>query len=113
MTLDEYLKQVSERAENSLSMGSDDFNHDCQALLEWESKELQHWLEIDIPKLLQIISVMREALKYCANCVPGPEQELEIAVEAIIEMENDSYDCVHDSRAREVISDLEKIVSEN
>lgn len=58
MKHEEFLKQVKERSE--VVKRSDDFGHDTQALLCWESGEYQFYVEAAVPKLLAIIEKLKE-----------------------------------------------------
>lgn len=58
MKHEEFLKQVKERSE--VVKRSDDFGHDTQALLCWESGEYQFYIEDAVPKLLAIIEKLKE-----------------------------------------------------
>ncbi|MBK7892904.1 MAG: hypothetical protein IPJ84_19230 [Bdellovibrionales bacterium] len=64
---EEILKQVKERSE--VVKRSDDFGHDTQALLCWESGEYQFYVEDAVPKLLAIIEKLKEQRSHAYKSV--------------------------------------------
>lgn len=80
------LAKIKERAEKANSMRSDDFGHDCDALLRAESDALHTLAGVDIPALISVIETLSEALEY-VGCQSGPESVERHAEDALIKAE--------------------------
>src|SRR5688572_9590131 len=73
-----YLEQVKRRADVVLKWRSDDFGHDCQALLDAESDALTEIGEHTL-RLLRIVEVLRSAIEWTAPKVHQAYHEGELA----------------------------------
>lgn len=62
---------IEERTEKNASMRSDDFGHDCQKLLEFESQALQIAAD-DVATLLQLVKAQAVALDEAREALQGP-----------------------------------------
>lgn len=60
--LTKLLEEIEARADKAASARSDDFGHNTQDLLLWESGQLAQFAETDIPRLIAALRVTLEAL---------------------------------------------------
>ncbi len=64
------LTEIRQRTERNASLRSDDFGHDCQALLVAESEALQVAAN-DIEHLLALVEWQQRALTYAQQWTPS------------------------------------------